>query len=108
MPDSDGYPTKEELDRIEAWPITGDWRECFAFIKSCWWSPSWGWSEEAYGNDGTIYRISTGGWSGNEDIIDAMQDNMILWAMCWREHRVGGHYVFRSMSMSVEELGESR
>lgn len=96
MPDKDGYPTEEELARITSWPVDNQlgW---FAFIKSCWWAADWGWSEDDEcdeGKDRRAFFISTGGWSGNESIIEAMQGNRILWSMTWRSHRRGGHWEF--------------
>ncbi len=99
MPDADGYPTDEELGRIRAWPWTDDMTEWFAFIRTCWWMPEWGWSEHEAADpvlkrSARRYDISTGGWSGNEDIIAAMVDNWMLWTTTWCESRRGGHYVF--------------
>lgn len=45
-------------------------------------------------------RFSTQGWSGCEDLIDAMQDNIALWAFYWFQSTRGGHYRFR---MPVKE-----
>ena len=47
-------------------------------------------------NQATLY-ISTGGWSGNEDLIGAMQNNAMLWIMTWVSSRRGGHYTFHSI-----------
>jgi len=38
--------------------------------------------------------VSTGGWSGNEELIGAMRMNFILWSQWWWSSRRGGHYVF--------------
>lgn len=100
MSDSDGYPTDEELKRIAAWPYT-DLRGWFAFIKGAgnyWPAESFGWSEfdsvDDFKHATHVYHISTGGWSGNEEIINAMRENTMCWTLTWHEHRRGGHYAF--------------
>ena len=40
-------------------------------------------------------ELHTGGWSGNEDIIDAMQRNIYFWTRFWLKTERGGHYYFR-------------
>lgn len=96
MPD-DGYPTEEELKRITEWPYT-DFLGWFAFIKSCWWAADWGWSERDVKEEPRQlthrYHISTGGWSGNESIIQAMHDNRWAWGFSWLSSRRGGHFEF--------------
>lgn len=92
--DGDYYPTEEELERIRSWDVideTGAKREaCLDWIgENCWHLAEWGWKKE-----GKVYHVSTGGWSGNEDVIHAMKDNFLLWSMCWCETRRGGHYLF--------------
>jgi hypothetical protein len=91
--DADGYPTEEALDLIEKWHYN-DPRGWFRFIANIWYLRSWGWAEDRTENDKYEYTISTAGWSGNEDIIRAMQQNNILWSTTWVQSRRGGHYVF--------------
>ena len=98
--DDDGYPTDCALDRIEHWSYTADPRGWFEFIRSIWNFGDWGWKELTEPSDwkeNTMvlrYYISTGGWSGNEDIIRAMQANHVLWSTTWVQTRRGGHYIF--------------
>jgi hypothetical protein len=101
MPDRDEYPTDEELDRIKSWPLDGNYALWFDFIRSCWWAADWGWHEEdtvdeLFEKPVHRYSISTGGWSGNESIIEAMMENKsLLWLFTWVQSRRGGHYVFQ-------------
>jgi len=102
------YPSDDDLTRIKEWrvewlndgthPLYGPW---FAFIKSLWWMPEWGWSEKDgydkdYDRPVRIYRISTGGWSGNEDLLGAMENNFINWTQTFVQMRRGGHYIFHA------------
>jgi hypothetical protein len=87
MPDENNYPTDEELETIENWPWDAGYRPLMEFVRSVWWCPDWGWHQK-----GRTYRISTGGWSGNEEIVGAMQANHQFWSQSWRTARVGGHY----------------
>lgn len=91
--DDDGYPTQAALDAVEHWPH-GEYRELMERIRTIWYLASWGWSEEDRGNEGVRYALSTGGWSGNESIIDALSRNQLFWANCWVSSRRGGHHVF--------------
>jgi hypothetical protein len=94
--DADGYPTSESLRRISDWPYD-DPVGWFRFIYRCWWQPGWGWHEapalDDFNRPVHRYSISTGGWSGNEDVIGAMQKSF-LWHLTWESSRRGGHYVF--------------
>ena len=98
MLDGDGYPTQSACDIIALWDFT-DSTGWFEFIKGIWWMPDWGWREsdvkdECFDKMVRQYNISTGGWSGNEDIIRAMMKNNMLWNFCWVQSRRGGHYIF--------------
>lgn len=54
----------------------------------------WEFSEWGFHRDNEIYSISTGGWSGNEEIIDALKNNIMFWILYWYQSRRGGHYIF--------------
>lgn len=38
--------------------------------------------------------LATGGWSGCEDIISALRDNILFWETCWKQSTRGGLYKF--------------
>lgn len=107
MPTQDGYPTESELQRIVDWPDS-DPHGWLDFIKACWWASDWGWTEEKsenlFGRPCRKCSISTGGWSGNEEIIEAMRKSSDgwLWSRTWYSSRRGGHYVFE---VSIDQPG---
>ena len=83
----DRYPEEDELEKIKSWDYL-DPQGCFEFIASIW-------EHQNYcDHEGTKWYLSTGGWSGNEEIIQALKSNYILWVMTWEESRRGGHYIF--------------
>jgi len=97
--DEDGYPTEAAHDKIASWDYNDD-RAWFNFIKSLWTFADWGWheSEDRHEYISGVYvikyKISTGGWSGNESLIRSMQQNNILWNDTWVQSRRGGHHIF--------------
>ena len=100
-PTMDGeYPTEETEEVIRKWGCVGKDSKLalMEYVKKAWWMPEWGWSEENGVNDlGNLahrYKISTGGWSGNERLIGAMKDNFLFWSLAWIQSRRGGHYIF--------------
>lgn len=97
--DSEGYPTDEALAAIENWDRR-DISGCFDYIGRLWHYP------ERWNRDGRVITASTGGWSGNEDLIGALRENTILWAMSWWEIRRGGHYVFKVPVGDMEDASD--
>lgn len=100
MPDADGYPTEEELARLEAWPVPSEdapaaARAWLAYIRTLWHWPEWGWPPPVMDRDtgAEFHHVSTGGWSGNEELIGMMESHM-LWRMVFRSVHRGGHYLF--------------
>lgn len=89
--DPDGYPDDTELQRIAEWPYT-DFPALMEYVRE-----RWKYAEDGYWTkDGTAtYLVSTAGWSGNESIIGALQDNQMFWIMCWYRSERGGHYKFK-------------
>jgi hypothetical protein len=91
--DEDGYPTDEVLNIITKWDYAQGWRELFELVESIWWGADWGFRVEETETHMT-YDISTGGWSGNESIIRALQENYFCWHSTWQQSRRGGHHLF--------------
>ena len=89
--DENGYPTEETIMRIERWNGKNvvDFVE---FIKEVWHWLDWGF--ELKGKRVLRLELHTGGWSGNEDIICALSNN-IFWMMYWEKSTRGGHYYFK-------------
>ena len=81
------YPTDEELDTITKWDAQ-DIKGCFEYMAELWAYPEYFTLEDGK------YHVSTGGWSGNEDIIGALKDNLLVWLFTWEQSRRGGHYIF--------------
>lgn len=104
--DDDGYPTDAALNVVRLWHWT-DAQGWFNFIRSLWAHREWGWTEgedvDDWDNSRAYrYHISTAGWSGNESIIRAMQDNHMMWQLNWVQSRRGGHYIFELREFNDE------
>lgn len=84
------YPDAQTLRFIEQYDTTkSPVSDLFDFIIQSWWMPEWG----ARRTRRRLY-LSTGGWSGNEDIIGAMEKNTVFWMTYWVQSRRGGHFIF--------------
>jgi hypothetical protein len=100
--DADGYPTEAAIKRIQDWG-SDDIPGCFTFIESLWWCPEFGFSRElnqaeaevaGIENDEAVVRLATGGWSGNESIVYALRDNVLLCVLTWRLSGRGGLHIY--------------
>ena len=81
------YPSKKELSRIKRWPYT-DLAGLFRYIEERWTY------EDLWEVSGKKISCSTGGWSGNEELLAALQRNPMAWALTWQESKRGGHHKF--------------
>ena len=97
--DDAGYPTDKTLDIIREWDdLTPSGRVALLdYVQEAWRYPErvdrWVGNEE---KKLIQYNFSTGGWSGNEDLIGALMDNNVFWLLCWHSSRRGGHYTFQT------------
>jgi hypothetical protein len=98
--DEEGYPTTEFLSWLRDLSIDNVMHphRVLATIKSAWEYADWGWRKEEAVDDFKKpvirYHVSTGGWSGNEEIISALRQSPYFWSLYWYSSRRGGHYVF--------------
>lgn len=98
----DGYPTDKTLRILKKWPHD-DALGALKFMQSAWNYEDMASNElkpeEAKivcANDGDLYfRFATGGWSGNEDLMGAFEENRLCWAFTWCASVRGGLYIFR-------------
>lgn len=93
------YPDDAELKRIQEWPHDDPWGLA-EFLMENWEYDSyirlgkrWVTKDSGYKGGHKVLHISTAGWSGNEDRIEALRKNQ-FWFLWWRSSRRGGHYVF--------------
>ena len=84
------YPDDEDLKRIREWDI----RDPFGLIEFI---ESIGWCDPVRRRGRRVWYVEfhTWGWSGNEDIISALQSNYLFWSLYWEKSVRGGHYYFR-------------
>jgi len=114
--DPTGYPTADELATIEGWDAHDVVGWLYWIRDHAWWTAddlvsdvhdmAEGGCVECAGRMALVGSLdelplvramSTGGWSGNEEVIGAMRaaQNGLLWMLCFVELRVGGHYKFK-------------
>jgi hypothetical protein len=96
------YPTRSELKEIRLWKFTDpqnttEFHSFMHYIKSLWYLDEY---FEEPTNNHNIYSLHTVGWSGNEDIIHAMQKNYLFWSLFWQKSERGGHYTFAPMEIN--------
>lgn len=82
------YPSEPELQAIREWPHD-DFKGLLAFVADIWFYPD---CVKRHGNTWTLVTL---GWSGNEEIIGALEQNILFRALCWQASYVGGKHVYR-------------
>lgn len=96
--DEEGYPTEEYLKFIR------EYSDCVmpilnfveGILQDGWYFGDWGFIlHKRYGGKRKL-ELHTGGWSGNEDTIEAILSNIHLThgKMKYLQWRAGGHYYF--------------
>ena len=95
--DSEGYPDEKTLRLVRHY--SGSALEFFRALKTGWKHGESGVRENLNARDLCGHRIvrfqlHTWGWSGNEELINAMERNLMLQMLTWEQSRRGGHYVY--------------
>jgi len=94
MLDENNYPDEASLKAIKEWDIlTQGVQGLLDLVEE-----NTNWADRQIQQTGKRvihYAYHTGGWSGNEDVIDALHHNFLFWSMFWEKSTRGGHYYFR-------------
>ena len=98
--DGNGYPTELTLKRIREWPCEHT-AELLEYVRSLWTYKDYATKQ------GKRYRFATGGWSGNEDLIAALQENYLFWALCWQLSARGGLHIFKVLNETKRTKAQS-
>lgn len=95
--DEDGYPTEEYLNFIknfnhETMPIL----DFVEVLQDGWYFGDWGFKLHRKYKGKIKLELHTGGWSGNEEIIETILKNIWLthFNMRYVRWHTGGHYYF--------------
>lgn len=95
--DAEGYPTEEYLEFIRNFhPREIPYSVFLAVLQDGWNFSEWGFVlHRKYRNIQKLV-LHTGGWSGNEEIIEAIKSNIFLthFTMKYCMWKIGGHYYF--------------
>ena len=103
--DNEGYPTDEWIKFIQIFTLdTMPIMEFVELLRNNWWYPDWGfYLKRKYNNYRKLY-LSTGGWSGNEETIEAILSNFTLqYLLGYSQWNVGGHYIFNIRINEIEK-----
>lgn len=100
--DVNGYPLASTLALIATAPAVTEKqrRELLEFVADLWWNRRL--LVRVWGLRWRFATFATGGWSGNEDLIAALEDNEVFWLMSWEASFRGGLYHF---TVEREERG---
>ena len=87
------YPCECVLEKIKKWDILKDGVDGLLDLVR----EEWKYSETAFKLTGKKVRkleLITYGWSGNEDIVNALHENLMFWPLYWVKSVRGGHHYF--------------
>ena len=91
MLDENNYPDEESLEKIRKWDIFK--QGVSGLLELIEENTNWA-DRQIYQGKRGKYIYHTGGWSGNEDVIEALT-HTTFWFLFWQMSKRGGHYYFR-------------
>ena len=95
---SQDYPTDEDLKLIEEWDYN-DFETLAKFVQSIWYHGEDyarldDWKKDEFKREYRMFTLITGGWSGNEDIVCALNNNQMFGMLCWHTSSRGGLHIY--------------
>ena len=94
MLDENNYPDEESLKQIKEWDIISKGIQGLLDLIE----ENTNWADRQIYQTGKrviCYEYHTGGWSGNEDVIRALRENLSFFPLFWLKSTRGGHYYFK-------------
>lgn len=104
----DDYPTEATLQTIRNWKLE-DADALLDYVAAAWHWPDFGVSHELRPEEALVVhaepgerflRLATGGWSGNESLIDALDESWGSFG-AWRLSACGGLHIYQYRAASV-------
>jgi hypothetical protein len=100
--DSEGYPTDEFLKWIEEFnPLEHQVLNFINVLFENWCHGDYGYKLKKKYAGYCSLELHTLGWSGNEDLLRALEKNIYFFLLYWKKTERGGHYYF---SLPVADL----
>jgi len=104
--ENSNYPTEAELRKIRKWNAAKDPMGLIEFIRELWTLADVGYFLMT-GKQVIKLEMHSAGWSGNEDIIEALRKNGMFFPLYWEKSTRGGHYCFRIKKEVLKTLKEA-
>lgn len=93
--DSEGYPTIEFLECIREFsPLKHQLMGFLNIIFENWMHGNYGYKIKKSRAGYRTMEFHTLGWSGNEEIIRVLEENVYFFMLYWKKSERGGHYWF--------------
>ena len=93
--DQNGYPEESVIRKIKKWDIMKEGVDGLLDLVEENWKYAEAGGFRLTGKQVRKLECHTYGWSGNEDIIQALEKNTMFWPLYWYKSLRGGHYYFQ-------------